>query len=114
MATTPQDRKPKAGTTPGDHSVKGGAFSFVGPDGKSHTLPPAADSLDRLDFGAFLDAASGGPAGQAALAVQALAAADVDDTTRAALRGLPMRKGAEVMGAWFAATSSDGVSLPQS
>lgn len=114
MPTTPQDRKPKAGTAPGSHTVKGGVFTFVGKDGQAYTLPPAAESLARLDFGQFLDAAAGGAAGQAVLAAQAMAVAEIDAEARAALRGLPMQKGAEVMGAWFASTGPDGVSLPQS
>jgi hypothetical protein len=111
---TPQDRRPKAGSNPGDYTASGGAFTFVGKDGESYNLPPATDALELLDFGVFLDAADAGPAGQAALAAKAMAAVDIDDATRGALRGLPMVKGAEVMGAWFSATSGDGVSVPQS
>jgi hypothetical protein len=112
--TTPQDRRAKAGSSPGEFTAKDGRFTFVGKDGKPYSLPPATEALDLLDFGDFLDAADSGPAGQAALAAKAIAVVDVDVETRAALRGLPMRKGAEVMGAWFSATGTDGVSLPQS
>lgn len=111
---TPQDRKPTTTGTPGEHSLTGGVFSFVGPDGASHTLPPAADALNRLDFGEFLDLADAGESGQVTLALRALAAADLDPATSTALRGLTMRQGAAVLGAWFTATNEDGVTVPQS
>jgi|GEM_PF-2016082 len=110
----PADRKPKAGAEPGSYAAADGRFTFVGLDGEAYRLPPATDSLERLDLGTLLDAATGGEAGQVMLAVQALAVADLDDATRTALRALPLTSGSAVMGAWFSATSKTGVSVPQS
>lgn len=109
----PTDHQSKALAQPGEFSVVKGEFRFVGKDGQTYTLPAAADGMESMEFGEFLDLVDG-PQSEAILALKLLKAIDLDDATRSAVRSLSIIKGAELLGAWLKATGPNGVSVPQS
>ena len=109
----PVARKPKA---PQDrHPAKGALFSFVGHDGKSHTLPLASEGAEKVSGRVMRDAFMGADSGgELKLGFAMLEACGAPQPVVDALYDLPSPECLKVLGEWMGHGDGQGTSAPQS
>ena len=101
----PADRKP----------AKGALFSFVGADGKSHTLPLASAGTEKMSGRQMRDAVmDGGGMGELKLGYAMLEACGAPQPVVDAIYDLPNEQCLTVLGEWMTHGDGKGTSVPQS